>query len=162
MCIRDSMYAAVTGISLHSLAVMCAHNVVQVFLVSVVAAVDGSERSVCDVIQGVIAAICFVHGILIIAMRCYRVPVLNVLQFLQSIVLGLLACSGFIQDATAQAAFSITMLVITLITVILMLAIAFLEWRLRASTASKADQSSSPSSPKELDNAADKDAEELK
>jgi hypothetical protein len=82
-------------------------------------------------VQAVVAAICFVHGLLIYATRVFRIPALNPLQGTQSILLGLLACAPFIASANALAAFSNALMALSLLTVLLSALAILLEWRVR-------------------------------
>ena len=108
---------------------VCAHNCARILLVSIVAAVDGKNLLECHIVQGIIAAICFVHALFILVGRVYRIPILTPLQACQSTCVGLLACAAFIQHAAAQQAFVIVMMVVSLLTTILCGAVALLELR---------------------------------
>ena len=103
----------------------------RVFLVSVVAAVSPDDKDDCRYVQGTIVAICIVHGLLVIVSRVYRIPALNVLQGLQSIFLGLMACSPFITDVPTQDGIGNTLLALSLLTALLSLISMALEFQLQ-------------------------------
>eukprot|EP00658_Telonema_sp_P-2_P081435 TRINITY_DN8343_c0_g1_i1.p1 TRINITY_DN8343_c0_g1~~TRINITY_DN8343_c0_g1_i1.p1 ORF type:complete len:110 (+),score=16.71 TRINITY_DN8343_c0_g1_i1:215-544(+) len=100
-------------------------------LISIVAAINPGSALGCDIVQSVIAAISFAHGALLIVARIYRIPVLNPLQGIQSILLGLLALASFIDNHQAQSAFSTTLLVTAILISILSLLAVLLEIRVQ-------------------------------
>ena len=109
----------------------CAHNIVRMLLISVVAAINPSTATGCKVVQSLIAAISFVHGALLLVARIYRIPVLNPLQGLQSILVGLLALASFIDNHQAQSAFSTTLIITAVLISILSLLAILLEIRVQ-------------------------------
>jgi hypothetical protein len=127
--VARSMYCVVTPSRPGVVPWMGPHNAWRLFLVSAVAAVSPSNRDHCVYVQAMVAAICFVHGLLIYATRVFRIPALNPLQGTQSILLGLLACAPFIASADAQGAFGNTLMALSLVTVILSGLAILLEWR---------------------------------
>jgi hypothetical protein len=133
--VARSVYCVVTPSRPEVVPWMGPHNSWRLFLVSAVAAVSPSNRDHCIYVQAVVAAICFVHGLLIYATRVFRIPALNPLQGTQSILLGLLACAPFIANADALAAFSNALMALSLLTVVLSALAILLEWRVRRTQA---------------------------
>ena len=129
--IARSVYCVVTPSRPEVVPWMGPHNSWRLFLVSAIAAISPANRDHCMYVQAMVAAICFVHGLMIYATRVFRIPALNPLQGTQSILLGLLACAPFIASADAQAAFGNALMALSLVTVVLSALAILLEWRVR-------------------------------
>jgi hypothetical protein len=72
--------------------------------VSRLAAVSPGSAEGCSAVQGVLAAVCFAHAIMVLFTRAYRIPALTAMQALQSLLLGLVSCIPFMGgDTTAIA-----------------------------------------------------------
>jgi nicotinamide mononucleotide (NMN) deamidase PncC len=130
-----SMWFAVVNCRRDVVSYVCAHNCVRILLVSIVAAVDGKNLLECRIVQGIIAAICFLHAV----GRVYRVPILTPLQAGQSVCVGLLACASFIQNADAQQAFVIVMMLLSLLTTVLCGVVFLVEVRVNGKESAPAD-----------------------
>eukprot|EP00658_Telonema_sp_P-2_P083661 TRINITY_DN9121_c0_g1_i1.p1 TRINITY_DN9121_c0_g1~~TRINITY_DN9121_c0_g1_i1.p1 ORF type:complete len:312 (-),score=26.25 TRINITY_DN9121_c0_g1_i1:729-1664(-) len=113
--------------------ISCGHSVIFIVSIGIVAAVDGGTVANCRIVQGIMAGLCFLNAVFICVTRTYRIPTLNYLQAVQSILLGLLACSDMIGEPVAQSAFVTTMLVASTLTTVVSFVAVAIEFRLQSS-----------------------------
>ena len=95
-----TMYCIVTKYRPDVAARVLSHNVVRIFVVGMLAAISPSTEEGCHAVQAALTAVCFAHALLVIVSRAYRVPALTALLGLQSVLLGLVACTPFMGGDT--------------------------------------------------------------
>ena len=119
---------------------MTSNSLVRAGCACIIAAVEASSQTTCDVVHSLVSVVCFAHGILLLVLRPYRVPVLNMLNALQSVLLGLLACTQFMGSATAQTALSIVFIAACFATVSASAGASFLEFLINRRRQSNVEQ----------------------
>ena len=97
-----TMYCIVTKYRPDVAARVLSHNVVRIFVVGMLAAISPSTEEGCHAVQAALTAVCFAHALLVIVSHAYRVPALTALQGLQSVLLGLVACTPFMGGNTSS------------------------------------------------------------
>eukprot|EP00658_Telonema_sp_P-2_P083127 TRINITY_DN8920_c0_g1_i1.p1 TRINITY_DN8920_c0_g1~~TRINITY_DN8920_c0_g1_i1.p1 ORF type:complete len:261 (+),score=26.02 TRINITY_DN8920_c0_g1_i1:198-980(+) len=126
--VSRSMHAAATSHRPDYVEITCGHHVVLIVLMGIVSAVDGKDESGCQVVQGFLAALCFLHAIFIAVTRPYRTPAVTPLQVAQSLLLGLLALSEIMGEPDAHTAFTILLLIASLVTSVITVLAVMLEF----------------------------------
>ena len=129
--VTRSWFCIVTTCRPQGIMLLVCHNLWRIFVVSLVAAISPDDKSHCKYVQGTLAAICIAHGLMIVATRVYRIPALNLLQGLQSILLGVTACSPFISSQTVQTGIESTLLALSLLTALLSMLALLLEFQVQ-------------------------------
>eukprot|EP00658_Telonema_sp_P-2_P035296 TRINITY_DN25696_c0_g1_i2.p1 TRINITY_DN25696_c0_g1~~TRINITY_DN25696_c0_g1_i2.p1 ORF type:complete len:382 (+),score=70.84 TRINITY_DN25696_c0_g1_i2:250-1395(+) len=96
------------------------HNVTRVFLIGMIAATVPEDKRGCTIVDAILAAICFIHAIVVLSLRIFRANILTLIQGLQSILLGFVALIPYLggDDSKVGTGLTIAMLIVVAIEII--------------------------------------------
>eukprot|EP00658_Telonema_sp_P-2_P031574 TRINITY_DN2359_c0_g1_i4.p1 TRINITY_DN2359_c0_g1~~TRINITY_DN2359_c0_g1_i4.p1 ORF type:complete len:299 (+),score=18.36 TRINITY_DN2359_c0_g1_i4:333-1229(+) len=93
--VSRTKYCILTVYRPEMIAYMTAHNVVRVFLISILAAINPGTAAGCNGVRIGLSVLCFTHAILVLCTRAFRIPIVPFVHGPQSILLGLVALVPF-------------------------------------------------------------------
>ena len=105
------------------------HNTIRILTINLIAAINPGSAAGCAAVQAILALLCFAHGAMLVFTVPYRIPVLNAVRGLQSMLLGVMACGVFIDNVTSQAALLVLIMCFAVFNTLVAYVVTFLEHR---------------------------------